>query len=328
MKDNIKNVCERFIANRDVLRKTFSLESGYIYPVAACTLTSAGAEAQAEKLKECKKILKKNVSGLSYLRGTVDLPIIVRMYLSDDPQGFLEKTMVCYDVLKKELGRNTYTALLALMTAEQADEGSAEKIALKGKEIKELLKKEHPILTGAEDNVMAGFMAMTEREPADICNEAEKCFEILKKTFSDKQAVQTCSHILSMAEGTPEEKAERVVRLYKLLEESGKKFGKHHELAGLAALSLYETDDKSLADAVCEIDDFLADQKGYGSLGFGKKERLMHAAMLTAVLFKPEDDLTGAAAAVSTIAMIAAQEAAMCAIIACTAASSAAAAAN
>ncbi len=328
MNETIRKICTDYITNRDVLKKTFQLESGYMFPAAACTLTAAGVTADPDRLKELKKMLKKSVDSLSYLRGTLDMSIITKMYISDDPQAFIDRTKACYDVIKKQLGRSAYTALLSLAAAETTDEAGAAKIAADGKVIFDMMKKEHPILTGSEDSVMAGFMAMTCKDAAELCDGAEQCFTLLKKHFSDKQAVQNCSHILAMADGTAEDKTARLVSLFELLGEAGKKYGKSHELAALAAISLFDEDKKVLADTICEIDAFLETQKGYGALGFGKKERLMHAAMLTAVVFKPENDITGVAATVSTIAMLAAQEAALCAIIACSAATSAAAAAN
>ncbi|HQM02136.1 MAG TPA: hypothetical protein PLH98_16545, partial [Ruminococcus flavefaciens] len=58
-------------------------------------------------------------------------------------------------------------------------------------------------------------------------------------------------------------------------------------------------------------------QKGYGVLSLDKKTRLMHSAMLTAVLYGDSDNAQAAVSA-SALAMIAAEEAAICAAIVAT----------
>ena len=60
MKNNIKQITEDFIMNRDTIRKAIKLENSYIYPVTANIFCAAGVKADADKLIECKKMIKKN----------------------------------------------------------------------------------------------------------------------------------------------------------------------------------------------------------------------------------------------------------------------------
>ncbi|MBP3268232.1 MAG: DUF4003 family protein, partial [Ruminococcus sp.] len=185
------------------------------------------------------------------------------------------------------------------------------------------MKKEHPFLTSSEDNVMAGFMAFSEKSDQQLIDEAEQCYDLLRKKFSDKNAVQTVSHILAMTKGSPEDKVNRLCRMFDMLADAGHKFGKHYELSTLAAVSIIEADEKELVDNITDIDSQLSGQKGYGVLSLDKKTRLMHSAMLTADLYGGSDN-TQAAVSASALAMIAAEEAAICAaIVATTAASNA-----
>lgn len=185
------------------------------------------------------------------------------------------------------------------------------------------MKKEHPILTSKEDSIMAGFMAFSEKSDSELIDDAEKCYELLREKFSDKDSVQTVSHILSVTNGAPEEKVDRMIRMFDALKKAGRKFGKHFELSTLAAVSIIDADEKELVDSMIAIDSLLSGQKGYGALSLDKKTRLMHAAMLTADLYG-ESDNAQAAVSASALAMIAAQEAAMCAAIAASAAASSA----
>ena len=74
-----------------------------------------------------------------------------------------------------------------------------------------------------------------------------------------------------------------------------------------------------------EVDDFLANQKGYGFFGLGRKQRLMHAGLIVTGDYLKDTRMMHTTATHSALSLIAAQQAAMCAAIA---ASSAAAASS
>lgn len=326
MTDNIRNTAELFIANRDALKKAFKFDSSFMYYAGANTLTAEGVTADTERLKECKKIMNKSVSSISYLRMTSDMPLITAAYLADDPEAEIKKIENIYKIMKKHFSRSDYLALLAILSSSMTDEAGAENIASRGKRIYELMKKEHPILTSSEDSIMAGFMAFSDKKDEELTEDCEKCFELLKSKFSHKQTIQTCSHILSLGDADAETKVNRVIGIFDTLKEAGYKYSKYHELAVLASLAITDVSIKELTDTITEFDKFLAEQKGYGTLSMDKKTRLMHAAMLTADIYgEPAGAAAGSAA---SLAAAIAQEAAICVMIACCAASSTAAATN
>ena len=320
---NTNQITTDFIENRDIIKKAIKLESSYIYPVAANVFCAAGVKADADRLSTCKDIIKKNAGFASYLKGDV-LPVFTaKLSVSADPEAMFENVMNMYGILKNHFSRSEYLALLAALLAEKTSTEEADRIAARGRAIYDKMKKEHPFLTSSEDNVMAGFMAFSEKSDQQLIDEAEQCYDLLRKKFSDKNAVQTVSHILAMTNGSPEYKVNRLCRMFDMLADAGYKFGKHYELSTLAAVSIIEADEKELVDNIIDIDSQLSGQKGYGVLSLDKKTRLMHAAMLTADLYGDSEN-TQAAVSASALAMIAAEEAAICAaIVATTAASNA-----
>ena len=318
---NTNQITTDFIENRDIIKKAIKLESSYIYPVAANVFCAAGVKADADRLSTCKDIIKKNAGFASYLKGDI-LPVFTaKLSVSADPEAMFENVMNMYGILKNHFSRSEYLALLAALLAEKTSTEEADRIAARGRAIYDKMKKEHPFLTSSEDNVMAGFMAFSEKSDQQLIDEAEQCYDLLRKKFSDKNAVQTVSHILAMTNGSPEDKVNRMCRMFDMLADAGHKFGKHYELSTLAAVSIIEADEKELADNITDIDSKLSGQKGYGVLSLDKKTRLMHAAMLTADLYGDSEN-TQAAVSASALAMIAAEEAAICAAIAATTAAS------
>ena len=323
MRESLTIKCESFIRNRDVIKEAFKWDSVYIVPVCASELTTKNIDADSARLLQCKKLVDENTGVFSSFRGNVKLPIITKLTQDDYPAQKLENTKKIYEILKKYFWGSQYLTLVATILADMVYVDEADRYAARGKKIYELMKKEHPFLTSGEDGVFAVLMAFSEKEDSELIADMEACYDILKQQFSNSNSVQSLSHVLALAEGTPEEKCKKVFKLDQELKNAGRKYGTYYELAVLGAVSLVSDDVKALAEDMLSVDGFLANQKGYGFCGINKKTRLMHAAMLVAGEYSKESN-TDTAAITGTLAMIAAQQAAMCAVIASSAAASSA----
>lgn len=121
-------------------------------------------------------------------------------------------------------------------------------------------------------------LAFSDKTDDALIEDMEACYKALKTKFSSSGDAQTAAQILAVAEGSPEEKAQRVIDLYNALQESDVEYGRFRELAPLAAFSSIDSTTQNLVEEIKEVDAFLKTQKGYGS---GKeKERAMHAVMI------------------------------------------------
>ena len=147
--------------------------------------------------------------------------------------------------------------------------------------------------------------------------------DFLSRNFS--RGMQSLAHVLSLCEGTPEEKCRRTMELFHNLKAAGRKYGTEYELPTLGIFALTDADSRQVAGEMLEIDSWLSEQKGFGALGsVGSKQRLMYAGML-AQKEHAAADVVQTAAVRSTVALIVAQEMVMCAAIAASTAAAAAA---
>ena len=89
MNEHIKAKCDLLAENREVFHKAFRWDSDYMALACAALLTDLGIHADTEGLKECWRILKKKKNAFSSFRGYNKLPLITKMYLSDDPQAYI-----------------------------------------------------------------------------------------------------------------------------------------------------------------------------------------------------------------------------------------------
>ena len=323
MRPTLEQHCNNFICNRDVVKSIFKWENDQIISASVTSFLNRGILADATKLEECKKLLKDNTGVFSNFRGNVEVPMVVQLAIADVSADKMKKTMQVYETLKKEFYGSEYLVLAAAVMADMVSEEQAIQMAKKARKIYDKMKKDHPFLTSGEDTVYAVLMAVSEKSDDKMMEEMEVCYKKLKESFYASNEVQALAHVLSVAEGSAEEKCNKVVALYDALRGAEVKYGKYYELVALASLAMLPVEQSVLVEDIKAVDAFLAEQKGYGFLGLDKKTRLMHAAMIVSCDYI-KNDTADIAAMTGAMAVVAAQQAAMCAVIAASAASTAA----
>lgn len=322
MKTNMQAYCEQFIINRDQVKETLKYGSLYMYPVCANLYLSRQMPVDEAKLKNCQEWVKEKTGVFSNFRGMIQLPLFCMLSMEENPEEKLDRVLAVYEDLKTEFYSSTYLPLTAYYLSEQ--ENILDNIA-RGKAIYQRMKKEHPFLTSSEDSVFAVLLACSGKDEDVLMHDMEECYRLLKEKFSAGNHIQTVSHILSLADGAAFEKVDRLIQLYDALQQSGRKYGKYHELAVLASLSVMNGNIQDMVGDMLDADAFLSTQKGYGFWGLDKKSRLMHAAMIISNAYAGDGHMNPSAVTAALSIVIAQQ---MAAISAAAAASTAAASAS
>ena len=330
MDQKLNSLCDLFIRNRDIIKSEFFWESSYIYPVCAAIFMEKGRTADPERMEECKKILKDNTGIFSNFRGIVKLAMISLLAVDSEPERKMTHSMEVYDALKDHFFASSYLPVASMLIADTVQPSEYESIAGRTRRIYDLMKADHPFLTCSEDSIFAAMMALSDRQEAELVEEAEQCYDILHGQFISCNAIQSLSHVLAMVNLPADVKCRRTMDLFYGLKKRGYTYGTGYELATLGVPALLVSDsseqDKVLEEII-EVDDFLSGQKGYGLLGIGRKQRLMHSALIVTSAHMEQDaaQTIRQAAIGGTVSMMAAQQAAMYAAVA---ASSAAAASS
>ena len=100
----LRNVCETFIDNRDMRKENFKREGMAMHMMGAAILTSIENAPKAAALIENEKILKKHEGIFSPFRGSLKLPVIINMAMSDDPEDYLKLVRKAYDLICSRKG--------------------------------------------------------------------------------------------------------------------------------------------------------------------------------------------------------------------------------
>ena len=282
MKEDLQKRCEDYIASRETVQKAFRWESPAVYSACANIFCACGQAADAERLKACRKVIRKNTVPFSRFRGSVQPFLSCLLSLSGSPEERMALANQYYRLLKRKFKRTPYLVLSAFLLADLADRDLTEENVARGQELYRRMNRKHRMLTNKTDSVFAMLLAFSGKTDDELIDDMEACYRALKAKFSGSGVVQTMSQVLSADPGAPEEKTARIIDLFSALPEHGVKYGRSGELAPLAALSLSDTPVPVLAEEIADADAFLKDRKGYEKRNIDDEQRAMNAVMIVA----------------------------------------------
>lgn len=283
MNTELKEKCDLLIQNRNTITNIFKMSSANLSLASAALFTSKGVAADEELLKKCEAVFKNKTSAFSEYRGNVKVPLICKMALSDDPEAYFDKVEAVYRSLhKSKLFGSEYKIMAAITICDNVDESDYDTIADRTNEIYSKMKKKHQILTSGEDIPFAALLAASGADADQMIDETELNYKLLKKKFSEANAVQTLSHVLALNDQPAEEKCAKVEAIFNELKEIKHKFGSGFELSFLGTLISLDIQPRELAELIAETDDYLKEQKGFSGAfsSHSSSERRMYAAQL------------------------------------------------
>ena len=294
MKAELQSKCDLFLQNRELVQKAYRWEDSRITLLAANIATGVGELLDEGKLKESDKLLKENAGIFSDFRQNLKTVIVVKMALSADAEAYFEGVKQVYDLLSKgHLLGSEQRVLAAMSIYENCGLEGAEKVIAKTTQIYEYMKKEHPILTSDEDLPMAALLALSEKEPEELAEEMERCYQAMKDMSRSYSALQALSHVMTLDLQPTETKSEKIRAIFNALQDNGMKFGRGYELAALAILAMTDRATDTIVEDVAAVNELLKTQKGFkGLLGGANTECLMYSALLVADTYIPESDVT------------------------------------
>lgn len=285
MKESLMKLAEQFVSAQKTISKVQPLLSMYAYPICAEMFVERGLEPDLRQLRKCERILIKKAGLFSDFSGTSALVIISLLSMSEDPDAMYDRLKDARDLVRRYFPPvPDYVALAAIVLNEEPDQSKWEEIARNASDIYESLKKKHRILTSGGDIILSLLLARSGKEREAVTADAKRCAEILSCYMLDPKSLHSLCRVLSLSEGTPEEKCERFDRLYALLSERGRKYGKEYQIPMLGLAAMLPGDIEEIARDIIDVDNFLSKEEMYKGIvpKYSKTVRLMHAAMVVA----------------------------------------------
>ena len=76
MNSKIMNSCQLLADNRDIIKKRFYLEDNMMITAASMIFTEAGRQADADRMKACRNLLRERKGIFSNFRGVAEMVVI------------------------------------------------------------------------------------------------------------------------------------------------------------------------------------------------------------------------------------------------------------
>ena len=299
MRQSLSERCAAQIRNEEALRKGHMLEFESVIKLGALMYVNAGREADPERIKECKNILKERAGIFSNFRGSLEYIVLVKMSLSDNPSAYIDGVMRVYEQLKS--GRVLPGELLAMAATtiyENCPAESRTMVVEKTREAYAGIKEQHRFLTDESDMAFVALMILAGLNPNQAVNEAERLFGMLKDGFKvSSDAAQTAAMVLALSNKPADQKVKEYIDLFEACKTAGHATAKDKKMAVYATLTDVDASQAEIVAEISEVDEWLKQQKGYGMMGIGASMRRLFAAT-----FVLEDRQAGASAAASSTA--------------------------
>ena len=312
MTDEVREKCELLVGNHNAIRKGFFLENELMSSIAGLIFASAGKEADVEKLKACRKILKIKTRLLSNLRAEAELVVLSKMALSDSPEQYLDDYLSVYDkVTKGKLLENDYMAIAATLILDFGLQDESDEIIAKANEIMQRMDKDHPILTSSEDTSFAIFLAITRKSADAILTDLKGGYTYLRETCKVKisaDPVYELCEVLAVSYGDMEDKCDKVMRLYGALKERKADFASNNGLSSLGALAALDISPEQLVDEIIDAEAFLKSQKGFNNKEIDASRRLIYSTLVVAAVYGKQLEAAGNSVIVNTLSVIRAKQ--------------------
>lgn len=309
MQQAVKEKLDLFVDCRRLISREFKFQTDVLSVGAALVFVNAGVLPDIGKMKDCRKIIHAKTKALSGFQGMVELMLLGKMSLRDDPEKYLNEVLATYDLLKTSKVVENYEEIIAAVNIVDANRfDDREAVIGKYKSIYAGMKKEHPILTNTGDYPFVMMLALSDKGVDDIVKEIEECYTYMRENFkAGRDAVQGISEIFALYDTEVKTKCDRAIKIYDRIKEAGARYGKNHEFASLAVLADLDADESVLASEIIEASAYLQNNEGFGNFVLGSSERLMFAAMVTAGVYDEKVSRIGEPAS-NTIALAIAEE--------------------
>ena len=320
MDQRLKEKIGLFAANRMVISKEFALDMEISHMASALLFALQDKEADTERLKEVKKILKSKTSVLSAFRESSEPMVVAGMALSSNPEQYLDDLIWIFNIVKKKHAlEENYALLSSMIILDSGRKAGTETIKEKTDAIMKAMSKEHPILTSSEDLPFATLLAMTDRSVDAIISDMEECYTYAKKELkikADADSIQAIAQIFALSGGNIRSRCDKIADLFDSFKAHKAKFDGGLLFPALASLVDIDMGTDALVEEIIEAADLLKTNKGFGNFSLENKDRLMFAAVLASEVFKADTGVFGsnvnqAIMTNSVISMIIAEEVCM-----------------
>ena len=282
MDAKLQERCNLQIENEKILRQASRLETEESIKLGALLFTAMGYTADPEKIRKCRQILKTKAGFFSSFRGTLQFVILLKMTLKQDPEQYIDGVIETYEKLTANIALpGMMLTMIAVTIYEKKGDRDLDVLIEDILYIYSQVKKVHPYLTNEADMAYITLMVFAGRATGDVEEEKEAIYLELKNRYQlTSEVAQEAALVLLTSGKEKEEKVDRFIAMYEAVKEGKHATAKNRSMSIYGVFVDLDRSVEEAARAVCEVDEYLKDQKGYRSISAGGDFRRVLAATL------------------------------------------------
>ena len=282
MDAKLQERCNLQIENEKILRQASRLETEESIKLGALLFTAMGYTADPEKIRNCRQILKTKAGFFSSFRGTLQFVILLKMTLKQDPEQYIDGVIETYEKLTANIALpGMMLTMIAVTIYEKKGDRDLDVLIEDILYIYSQVKKVHPYLTNEADMAYITLMVFAGRATGDVEKEKEAIYLELKNRYQlTSEVAQEAALVLLTSGKEKEEKVDRFIAMYEAVKEGKHATAKNRSMSIYGVFVDLDRSVEEAARAVCEVDEYLKDQKGYRSISAGGDFRRVLAATL------------------------------------------------
>lgn len=282
MKRSLQERCAAQIRNERVLHSMARFEFDAVEKLGAMMFVNAGREANTERLKECKRILKQRAGIFSDFRGTLQFIVLVKMALADDPVAYIDEVMHIYKQLK---GKRVFTSSMLAMAAttiyENCPAERRDEVVRKTGEAYARIREQHRFLTDDADLSMIALMIISGMDVDRAVSDAESLFQMMKANYRvGSDVAQSAAMVLALSDKPADQKIDEFFSLFDACKAARHATSRDKSMVIYSAFVGRDYDQAEVVEEIGELDMWLKRQKGYGMFGVGGSTRRLLAASM------------------------------------------------
>ena len=288
MDNALRNTCESFIRNRDLLKDSFKYEGMVMHMMGAAVMTASGGELGMKDYIKCEDYIDSRAGVLSTLRGVFKMPMIINMAMSKNPEKYFETVQKVFDEIKEERGNNDnrlYPAAMIIATAAASRDDISDMVDVAGKIFDSTDAAGRFFADMSCYFTAASVAASGVRDSEAYIAEFEKCKEELRLQAGIGMVPEDLCMLIAAMPGETGEKCERVKKISQALGAEKVSLGSGDAASMLASLAALDMSPEEIAGAVADADNYLKEQKGFGFMGIGRDGRHLYAALLVSIAY-------------------------------------------
>ena len=284
MNDALVVKSKLFVQNRDILKTEFKWASSNMVPLCAYMYAKKGIKVDAVRINECKQIIKKHIGVFSKVKGDAFYPLATALSLENSKEKAFARRVEVYKKLKEKFGSAIYMPWIAFAVGDYEKEHNTDidKLIQRSVELEEMINNE---FLDKKENKLEGIavlLILSGKTNQEIIRDLKIAYEFLCDTKISKEAIPALSYMLVAGTGEIEDSCEKALSSYEIFLKSQCKFEKEAETAVLGLLANSKQKQEEYIKDVIDVNEFLAEQKGFDIINVSSHERHMYAGLLAA----------------------------------------------